>query len=126
MLNLKIRPEAIKCFMNWGRILSKRIPHKTPDDALLKILYDDMNLLNNFEIPVSAINFRFMWRWLLNWGLAPDFKEYFIKSSVNKNFSVKELSSEIRFEISELEIFNSIMSFSIELFNLEMSELISF
>ena len=91
MLNLKIRPEAIKCFMNWGRILSKRIPHKTPDDALLKILYDDMNLLNNFEIPVSAINFRFMWRWLLNWGLAPDFKEYFIKSSVNKNFSVKEL-----------------------------------
>ena len=45
------------------------------DDALLANLYWNMKLLCS-GLPAEAVEWRFMWRWLKAWGLAPEISEY--------------------------------------------------
>lgn len=91
MLDLKTCSEAFKCFMKWADMLRKKIPNGADDNDLLKILYDEMKLLTNRKIPVKAVNFRFIWRWLTSWGGVPDFKTCFASKLNSKIFSVREL-----------------------------------
>jgi hypothetical protein len=46
-------------------------PH--PSDALLANLYWSMKLLG--RVPPEVADWRFLWRWLKGWGLAPQLSE---------------------------------------------------
>jgi len=74
MLPLRSRPEAIFAAARWFRLLMRRLMAGYVDDGLLANLYWSMKLLCG-NLPVEVVEWRFMWRWLKAWGLAPDISE---------------------------------------------------
>jgi len=74
MLHLKRNPEALFAAARWFKLLIRRMMAGHADDGLLANLYWSMKLLGG-DLPVEAVEWRFMWRWLKAWGLAPDVSE---------------------------------------------------
>jgi DNA repair protein RecO (recombination protein O) len=75
MLKLRSRPEALFAAVRWAKLLMRRLPPEHPSDELLANFYWSMKLLND-GFPAAAAEWRFLWRWLKNWGLAPDLSEF--------------------------------------------------
>lgn len=75
MLTLRRRPEALFAAARWSRLLTRYLMAGHADDGLLANLYWNMKLLCG-GLPAEAVEWRFMWRWLKAWGLAPDISEY--------------------------------------------------
>ena len=71
MLSLRSRPEALFAAARWAKLLMRRLMEGHADDELLANLYWSMKLLCG-NLPVEVAEWRFMWRWLKAWGLAPD------------------------------------------------------
>ncbi|MCR4817767.1 MAG: DNA repair protein RecO [Fretibacterium sp.] len=72
MLPLRKRPRALYMAVRWARLIKRFLPSDYPADTLLANLYWNMRLLSAPSVPPAAAEWRFLWRWLEDWGLAPD------------------------------------------------------
>lgn len=72
MIPLRRRPEAIRTAVRWAKLLMRHLMAELPADDLLASLYWNMRLLGGARVPPEAAEWRFLWRWLSAWGLAPD------------------------------------------------------
>ncbi len=109
MLFLRSRHEALFKAIEWIKLIKKYLPYENPDNILLANLYYSMKLLYECDIPVDAVNFRFIWRWLYNWGLAPDFREFFMSKNYFKISEKKTL-----YYLSKLDVNSTRKLFSNE------------
>jgi DNA repair protein RecO (recombination protein O) len=75
MLNLRTSANALFAAVRWAKLLMRHLMEGHPANDLLANLYWNMKLLNEREIPVEALEWRFVWRWLRSWGLAPELAE---------------------------------------------------
>jgi DNA repair protein RecO len=71
MLELRSRAGALFAVIRWAKLLTRHLPVGHPSDDLLANLYWSMKLTAGGEIPIEALEWRFLWRWLKSWGLAP-------------------------------------------------------
>ena len=74
MLALRNRPEALFAAARWSKLLLRHLMEGHADDDLLANLYWNMKLLCGV-LPAEIVEWRFMWRWLKTWGLAPEISE---------------------------------------------------
>jgi recombinational DNA repair protein (RecF pathway) len=75
MLKLRTRARALLATVGWAKLLTRHLMEGHPADDLLANLYWNMKLLSEGEIPVEVLEWRFVWRWLKSWGLAPEVTE---------------------------------------------------
>ena len=86
MLKLRSRPDALFAAVRWAKLLTRYLISEDtemtaspapahPLDSLLANFYWSLKLLD--KIPAEAAEWRFLWRWLKNWGLAPELGEHF-------------------------------------------------
>jgi DNA repair protein RecO (recombination protein O) len=74
MLKLRRRGDAVFAAVRWAKLLMRHLLDGHPSDDLLANLYWSMKLLSEGRVPVEAAEWRFLWRWLKAWGLAPDLR----------------------------------------------------
>ncbi|MBQ7219910.1 MAG: hypothetical protein IJS28_02905 [Synergistaceae bacterium] len=72
MLDIRRSRESIMTAINWTKTLTRYLLPGHPDDELLTNLYWSMKLLAVPAVPAEAVNWRFLWLWLTEWGLAPE------------------------------------------------------
>ncbi|MBQ3455583.1 MAG: hypothetical protein IJG36_04040 [Synergistaceae bacterium] len=87
MFPLRRSRETLLTAMKWAKLLAKYMPHEQPDDNLLTYLYWNMKLLATPSVPYYVPDWRFLWQWIMLWGLAPDITEF----HASKNFSNDEI-----------------------------------
>ncbi|MBQ3586052.1 MAG: hypothetical protein II964_04975 [Synergistaceae bacterium] len=87
MLAVRRSRETLLTAMKWSNLLAKYMPHEQPDDNLLTYLYWNMKLLATPSVPYYVPDWRFLWQWIMLWGLAPDIAEF----HASKNFSNDEI-----------------------------------
>ena len=75
MLKLRSCSEALFTAIRWAKLMMRRLPPEHPSDELLANFYWSMKLLDR-GFPAAAAEWRFLWRWLKNWGLAPDLSAF--------------------------------------------------
>jgi DNA repair protein RecO (recombination protein O) len=75
MLKLRSGAQALFTAVHWAKLLMRHLPEGHPSDDLLANLYWNMKLLNDGEISLDVVQWRFLWRWLKSWGLAPELAE---------------------------------------------------
>jgi DNA repair protein RecO (recombination protein O) len=75
MLKLRSSAHALFTAVHWAKLLMRHLLEGHPSDDLLANLYWNMKLLNDGEIPLDVVKWRFLWRWLKSWGLAPELAE---------------------------------------------------
>ena len=77
MLRLRRRGlETLQTVFMFAKSVMHYLPYEQPDDDLLVNLYWSMKLLTLRTVPPSAASWRFFWRWLTEWGLAPELEEF--------------------------------------------------
>ena len=76
MLKIRRGYLPIRTAFDWVILLIKYLVPEHPDDDLLNNLYWSMKLLTVPVVPVEAVNWRFIWKWLQEWGLAPEFYSF--------------------------------------------------
>ena len=69
---LRKRPKAVFMAARWIRLLAQNLIPGYPYDPLLALFYWAMKALEKGVEP-EIVSARFLWRWLLDWGIAPDF-----------------------------------------------------
>lgn len=74
MLPLRRRPEALLMAARWSKLLIRHVIPEHPADALVADLYWNTKLLCAAHVSAEAAGWRFLWRWLVDWGLAPDMR----------------------------------------------------
>jgi DNA repair protein RecO (recombination protein O) len=75
MLKLRASSEALFAAIRWAKLLMRRLPPEHPSDELLANFYWSMKLMDG-GFPAAAAEWRFLWRWLRDWGLAPDLSAF--------------------------------------------------
>ena len=70
---LRKQPKAIFMAARWTRLLAENLIPGYTYDSLLVLFYWAMKALEKGVEP-DVVSARFLWRWLLDWGIAPDFK----------------------------------------------------
>lgn len=75
MLKLRSRSDALFAAVRWLKLLTRHLMDGHPADDLLANLYWNMKLLNDSAVPVEAVEWRFLWRWLKAWGLIPELSQ---------------------------------------------------
>lgn len=83
MLEVRDSRDTLMTAMTWCKSLMKYLISGQPDDELLAALYWNMKLLCMPGVPSDASDWRFVWRWLEVWGLAPEITGFY--SSMNFN-----------------------------------------
>ncbi len=83
MLALRKSRDSIFTALKWTKIISKFLTPEQPDNDLLTNLYWSMNLLKDSRVPVDAADWKFLWRWLENWGIAPDLVNFYTLQNFN-------------------------------------------
>jgi DNA repair protein RecO (recombination protein O) len=79
-LKLRGRAEALFAAVRWAKLLMRRLMTEHAANDLLANLYWNMKLLDDGKVPVEVVEWRFLWRWLKSWGLAPELDERFGRS----------------------------------------------
>ena len=74
MIKIRQKKERMIMLLHWARSILKYLPYG--------------QLLCAPGVPCDAADWRFIWKWLENWGLAPDVVNLY----ANKNFNKDELS----------------------------------
>lgn len=110
MIKLRRRPRALFMAIKWGRLITRHLVPANPDDSLLANLYWNMRLLCIDNIPVEVADWRFIWRWLMLWGIAPDIGE------INKNAPDQELL----IKIADTDVQDIIKTFNFNLKDLNL------
>ena len=70
--SLRARPGAMRRAIEWIRTVSLALLPMHPCDELLPILYWSLCSLEDEAVPGVVAEWRFFWKWLGAWGLAPD------------------------------------------------------
>jgi len=70
-LKLRNSKEVILTAFNWIKMLLTYLEEGRADDKVLSCLFWSLKLLEN-GVPVEIADWRFVWRWLNIWGLAPE------------------------------------------------------
>ena len=86
MLRLRGRADALFAVIRWVKLLMRRLMEGHPADDLLANLYWSMKLLDEGRLSIQAAEWRFLWRWLKSWGLAPDLRECVKCSDAEREF----------------------------------------
>lgn len=68
--SLRSDPEKIKRMLEWDRLLCEYLVPGLPCDEVLALFYWSGVLLKEGVHPLVA-EWRFLWKWLYNWGIAP-------------------------------------------------------
>ena len=76
MLALRKSREQILTALKWCRLITKHLEPSQPDDDLLANLYWNMKLMCEIFVFPDAVSWRFIWRWLNIWGLAPEIESF--------------------------------------------------
>ena len=96
MLKLRSRADALFAAVRWAKLLKRHLMDDHPADDILANFYWNMKLMSDGEIPVEAAEWRFLWRWLKTWGLAPDLSLFVDGSEVElqllRHFAVAKAS----------------------------------
>ncbi|MBQ6112527.1 MAG: hypothetical protein IJL01_09065, partial [Synergistaceae bacterium] len=67
------------------KILARYLPSRHADNDLLINLRDNMKLLEHPKlVPTRAADFRFIWLWLKEWGIAPDLIDFYSSKGFNE------------------------------------------
>ena len=106
MLNIRRGRETIRTAITWVKLLIRYLMPEQPDDELLTNLYWSMKLLCVPVVPVEAVNWRFLWLWLTEWGLAPELEEF----HAQRGFRSVEVSLLSQVAFSELQKLPEIFS----------------
>ena len=77
MLHIRRSKAALVAAFKWVKYLLKYMPYGEPDDELLSHLYWSMKLLTFSIVPEEAADWRFIWLWLREWGLAPELAQFY-------------------------------------------------
>ena len=80
MLALRKSKEQIITALNWCGLIIKHLEPFTADNELLANLYWNMKIMCERSANPESLNWRFIWRWLCIWGLAPDIYSFFGQS----------------------------------------------
>lgn len=72
MLRLRGVPMSLLMSIRWAKLLIKHLMTEHSANDLLANFYWSMKLLEG-GVPPEIAGWRFLWRWLKCWGLAPDF-----------------------------------------------------
>ncbi|MBQ7544604.1 MAG: hypothetical protein IJT02_06635 [Synergistaceae bacterium] len=83
MLHLRRSRAALSAVFGWVKYLLRYLPHGQPDDELLNNLYWSMKLLTVSAVPEEAADWRFVWLWLREWGIAPELTEFYASRGFN-------------------------------------------
>jgi DNA repair protein RecO (recombination protein O) len=70
-LKLRNSKEVILTAFNWIKLLLKYLEEGRADDKVLSCFFWGLKLLED-GVPVEIADWRFIWRWLNIWGLAPE------------------------------------------------------
>ncbi len=105
-LIFRVTPKKLYIAIEWTKKIIKNLIPGHPDNLLLANLYYSMELLKNKNIPVNLVDFKFTWKWLNIWGLAPDLINFY----VSKNFDQENIK--ILLEISILSTKNILNLYS--------------
>ncbi len=68
---LRRAPKAVLQAVQWVGYFNKYLIAGYPYNDLLALFFWALKALAQ-KIPESVVNARFLWRWLLSWGIAPD------------------------------------------------------
>ena len=85
MLHLRRSREQLITALKWSDTLLKYLVPEQPDDELLTNLYWNMKLLAESKIPPEILDWRFLWRWLELWGLAPEIISFHTSHKFNND-----------------------------------------
>jgi len=85
MLPLRRRRASILTAVKWTKKISKILTAGQPDNDLFSNLYWCMKLLEEPQVPVEVSNWKFLWRWLESWGLAPDLVNFYTLHKFNES-----------------------------------------
>ena len=88
MLKIRRGREPIITAVNWTKYLDTYLIKEHPYDKILTNLYWSMKLLTVPIVPTEAVNWRFIWLWLSEMGLAPELKAFY----AYKGFMMEEIS----------------------------------
>lgn len=82
---ISMNRKSLYMALRWSKILAKYLPYQHADNDLLINLRSNMKLLEHPNIvPVRAAEFRFIWLWLKEWGLAPDLINFYSSRGFNE------------------------------------------
>jgi DNA repair protein RecO (recombination protein O) len=70
--SLRNQPRKMRRAIEWIRTVSTTLLPMHPGDELLPLLYWSLCSLEEESVPGVIVEWRFLWRWLRLWGLAPD------------------------------------------------------
>ena len=114
---LKIRKSraSVLTVLKWTKLISKFLTQNQADNDLLANLYWSMKLLEEPRVPCEIANWKFLWRWLESWGLAPNLVDFYS----SKNFNHDEIV--LLTQISLLSVKDIIKLFSNKI-NLKIRE----
>lgn len=70
---LRRHPRAVLQAVRWSKMFERHLISGYPYDDLLALFYWALKALAEGVAP-ELINARFLWRWLLSWGIAPDLR----------------------------------------------------
>jgi DNA repair protein RecO (recombination protein O) len=70
-LKLRNSKEVILTAFNWIKMLIMYLEEGRADDKVLSCFFWGLKLLEE-DVPVEIADWRFVWRWLNIWGLAPE------------------------------------------------------
>ncbi|MBQ9419506.1 MAG: hypothetical protein IJU31_03925 [Synergistaceae bacterium] len=83
MLKIRQRKDSLFMVFRWLKLVIKFLAPYQPDDELLANLYWSMKLLSEPVVPVEAASWKFLWRWISSWGLAPDLVDFHASQNFN-------------------------------------------
>ena len=83
MLLIRKSRNSILTAVKWTRKIIKFLTSEQADDDLLANLYWSMKLLEEPRVPIEVSNWKFLWRWLESWGLAPDLVNFYSSQRFN-------------------------------------------
>jgi DNA repair protein RecO (recombination protein O) len=69
-LKLRNSKDVILTALNWVKMLTMYMEEGRADDKVMSCFYWGLKLLED-GVPVEIADWRFVWRWLNIWGLAP-------------------------------------------------------
>ena len=70
---LRRHPRAVIQAVRWAKMLERHLIPGYPYDDLLALFYWALKALSEGVAP-ELLDARFLWRWLLSWGIAPDLR----------------------------------------------------
>ena len=83
MLHIRMNGQALFTAVKWIKLITKYFLPGHPDDELLANLYWSMKLLSETEIIPEVLSWKFLWRWLESWGIAPNLVDFYTSQNFN-------------------------------------------